>query len=77
MLRPELQPTLRTLQSCRVCLQYRDEDEAKRAAVEVALFGRGAYAVCPSCGQKADDAHDRNYRRRVRRFLTSRRRHGR
>ncbi len=54
---------------CTVCYQWRDEARAQATSVAVALFGAKGYAVCPCCEQPAPDQHDRNYRRRVRRFL--------
>lgn len=58
---------------CKVCQQTIDFEGAAETQKIAALFGRKAYAVCPSCGQEAVDHHDRNYRQRVRRFL---KRHG-
>jgi len=57
----QLQQVLR----CSVCGQIRDEDQAAHDAVDVALFGAVAYAVCPGCGLVVQDHEDPEYRARV------------
>lgn len=54
---------------CRVCQQLRDSERVAHSIINVALFGRIAYAQCPSCQQEVSTYHDRNYRARVRRFI--------
>ncbi len=57
---------MRHAHKCDVCQQFRDEDRAHATAVEVALFGRSAYAVCACCGQEPPDHRNQAYRRRFR-----------
>ncbi len=61
-------------QTCRCCRQVLDSDARDRVAVDVAFYGAVALAICPQCRQQVDEQqlHDRNYRRRARRFLARR-----
>jgi hypothetical protein len=63
---------LRLALECTVCRQYLDSDKIADDVTEVALYGKLAYAQCPSCRRIVADRHDRNYRARVRRFLERR-----
>lgn len=58
---------------CRVCRQLILDREGD-FKVTLYLFGAVEYAVCPSCGNETtgDLMKDRNYRRRVRRFVAKR-----
>jgi hypothetical protein len=56
---------------CRVCRQTITDDGQADATTSALLFGAKAFALCPSCGQKAD-TKDRNYLRRAQRFVDKR-----
>ena len=59
------------LHECRVCRQGINQATQGRTALDLAMFGAKALAVCPSCGQEADKS-DHNYRRRATRWLRKR-----
>lgn len=53
---------------CGVCKQAAFGSGNPDAAVEIALFGHAAFAVCPCCRQEVVNHRDKNYRRRARRW---------
>jgi len=54
---------------CALCRQLVLAERQSKDAMEWAMLGFAAYAVCPSCGLTVADHRDRNYRRRVRRWM--------
>jgi hypothetical protein len=61
----------RQVQICSVCRQYRETYLSAEERACVLALG-GPYALCPCCHQETDPS-DKNYRRRVRRWVA---RHG-
>lgn len=58
-------PSLALILRCGTCKQSIDDAEIDTAALQVQLFGRVNYAICPTCFQEVPDHTDRGYRCRV------------
>jgi hypothetical protein len=60
--------SIRLAMECSVCRQILDDHKRDVTAIEAAIFGAASYAVCCACGMEVVERHDRNYRKRWRRW---------